>query len=146
MLGTCNTCVKLQSRVTSAGATVNSWMILFYFSLLLFLLLLLLLLFCLFVCLFFLSFFFWFDLLLLLLLACLLMCAFKFALLLSLIWVVFVFVFFLVCLFSFIKGSVFFISMGAGTGWSYNLQLVTKLTFLILELYINLQCGREVWP
>ena len=44
----------------------------------------------------------------------LLMYAFKFALLLSLFWVV-VF-FFLVCLFSFIKGSAVFISMGVGTG------------------------------
>ena len=26
MLGACNTCVRLQSRVTSSGATVNSWM------------------------------------------------------------------------------------------------------------------------
>ena len=136
MLGACNTCVKLQSRVTSSRTTVNSWMILFYFSLLLLLLflLLLLLLFCLFACFFFL--FFLFHLLFLLLLACLLMCAFKFALLLSLFWVVFVFVFFLVCLFSFMKGNAVFISMGAGTGWSYNL-LVSKLTFLILELYIN---------
>ena len=41
MLGTCNTCVRLQSRVTSSGATVNSWMnflfiylfYLFFFSL-----------------------------------------------------------------------------------------------------------------
>ena len=33
MLGTCNTCIRLQSRVTSSGATVNSWMIyLFIFS------------------------------------------------------------------------------------------------------------------
>ena len=30
MLGTCNTCVRLHSRVTSSGATVNSWMIFFY--------------------------------------------------------------------------------------------------------------------
>ena len=30
MLGTCNTCVRLQSRVTSSGATVNSWMIFIY--------------------------------------------------------------------------------------------------------------------
>ena len=37
----------------------------------------------------------------------------------------------------FIKGSAVFISMGAGTGWSYNLLLVSKLTFLILKLYIN---------
>ena len=130
------TCVKLQSRVTSSGTTVNNWMIWFDFSLLLLLLLLLSLLllwFCLFV--FYLSFFLIY-LLFLLLLACLLMCAFKFALLLSLFWVVFVFVFFLVCLFSFMKGNAVFISMGAGTGWSYNL-LVSKLTFLILELYIN---------
>ena len=131
------TCVKLQSRVTSSGTTVNNWMIWFDFSLLLLLLLLSLLLlwFCLFV--FYLSFFLIY-LLFLLLLACLLMCAFKFALLLSLFWVVFVFVFFLVCLFSFIKGSAVFIWMGTGTGWSYNLLLVSKLTFLILELYINL--------
>ena len=59
MSGACNTCVRLQSSVTSSGATVNSWMISFYFSLLL---LLLLLLFCLFVFLFFLSLFFLFDL------------------------------------------------------------------------------------
>ena len=26
MLGACNTCVRLQSRATSSGATVNSWM------------------------------------------------------------------------------------------------------------------------
>ena len=31
VLGTCNTCVRLPSRITSSGATVNSWMILFYF-------------------------------------------------------------------------------------------------------------------
>ena len=30
MLGACNTCIRLQSRVTSSGATVNSWMIFFY--------------------------------------------------------------------------------------------------------------------
>ena len=38
MLGTCNTCVRLHSRVTSSGATVNSWMIFFsfYFLLILF--------------------------------------------------------------------------------------------------------------
>ena len=34
--GACNTCVKLQSRVTSSGATVNSWMIQFYFIFILF--------------------------------------------------------------------------------------------------------------
>ena len=31
MLDACNTCVKLQSRVTSSGATGNSWMIFFFF-------------------------------------------------------------------------------------------------------------------
>ena len=31
MLGAWNTCVRLQSRVTSSHATVNCWMILFYF-------------------------------------------------------------------------------------------------------------------
>ena len=30
-------------------------------------------------------------------------------------------------------------------GWSYNHLLVRKLTFPILELNINLKCGREVW-
>ena len=59
VLGACNTCVKLHSRVTSSGATVNSWMIWFYFSLLLIWLLLLLLLFCLFLF-FFSHFFVWF--------------------------------------------------------------------------------------
>ena len=57
MLGVCNTCVRLQSRVTSSGATVNSWMILFYFS---WLLLMLLLLFVCFFFLFFLFLFVWF--------------------------------------------------------------------------------------
>ena len=28
-IGACNTCVRLQSRVTSSGTTVNSWMIFF---------------------------------------------------------------------------------------------------------------------
>ena len=54
MLGTYNTCVRLQSRITSYGAAVNSWMILFilafyywcYYY------------YCLFVCLLFLSLFF----------------------------------------------------------------------------------------
>ena len=63
---------------------------------------------CLFVCLFVCFFFFLFDLLFLLLLACLLLCAFKFVLLLSLFWLAFFF-FFVVCLFSVIKGSAVFI-------------------------------------
>ena len=103
MFGACSTCVKLQSRVTSSGATVNSWMILFYFSLLsLLMLLLLLLLFCLFVLCFS---FFLFDLLFLLLLACLLICVFKFALLLSLFCVAFVFFYKRKCSFHFNGGG-----------------------------------------
>ena len=31
MLGVCNTSVRLQSRVTSYGTRINSWMILFFF-------------------------------------------------------------------------------------------------------------------
>ena len=58
MLGTSNTCVRLQSKVTSSGARVNCWMIQFYF-----------------VCLFC---FVLLALLLLLLLTCLLVCAFRF--------------------------------------------------------------------
>ena len=53
--------------------------------------------------------------------------------------------FFLVCLFSLLKGSAVFISVWVGTGWSYNHQLVGKLTFLVLELYVNLKCGSKVW-
>ena len=53
--------------------------------------------------------------------------------------------FFLVCLFSLLKWSAVFISMWVGTGWSYNHQLVGKLTFLVLEMYINLKCGSKVW-
>ena len=128
MLGACNTCVKLHSRVKRSGATVNSWMILFYFSLLLLwlLLLLLLLLFCLFLF-FFSHFFVWFVVLGIVGLfadvcsSSLHCCCHCFGLF----------------LFSFIKGSPVFIWMGAGTGWSYNLLLVSKLTFLILKLYIN---------
>ena len=72
MLGTCNTCVTLQSRVTSSGATVNSWMIfwccyLSFFSFLSFACLFCLFLFC--GCWF--CFYF--------LLAYFLLCAFKFA-------------------------------------------------------------------
>ena len=37
VLGTCNTCIRLQSRVTSSSATVNSWMIFFVFTYLIFL-------------------------------------------------------------------------------------------------------------
>ena len=66
-------------------------------------------------CLFVFSFsFFWFELLFLLLLACLLVCAFSFVLLLSLFWVVFGFVFFLVCLFSFIKEDAVSFQWGQG--------------------------------
>ena len=131
MLAVCNTSVSLQSKVTSSGGTINSCMILFCLSLLLLLF---------FFCFFYLS-------LLFLLLACLLMFAFKFVLL-SCFWFVFAFVlgvFFLVCSFSFLEGSADFISMWAGTRWSYNHLLVRKLTFLILELYLNLKCGGEVW-
>ena len=48
MLGSCKTCVRLQYRVTSFGATVNSWMIFFSFYLVIyfFLSLLCLFLFC----------------------------------------------------------------------------------------------------
>ena len=93
VLGSCNTCVRLQSRVTISGATINSSMILFYF------------------------YFCYVLLLLLLFLACLLISPFKFVLLLSLIcfiYVYFVFLFFFfsfVCLFSVLEGSAFFISM-----------------------------------
>ena len=33
MLGTCNACVRLHSRVTSSGTTVNSWIIFFIYCL-----------------------------------------------------------------------------------------------------------------
>ena len=36
VLGACNACVRLQSRVTSSGAAVNIWVVLFHFILLLF--------------------------------------------------------------------------------------------------------------
>ena len=36
MLGACNTCVRLQCRVTTSGATVNSWMISLFFLIYLF--------------------------------------------------------------------------------------------------------------
>ena len=36
MLGSCNTCVRLQYRVISPGATVNSWMIFFSFYLIIY--------------------------------------------------------------------------------------------------------------
>ena len=48
-------------------------------------------------------------------------------------------------LFSFLEGSAVFISVWVGAGWSYNHLLVRKSTFLILELYINLKCSREIW-
>ena len=37
VLGACNTCIRLKSRVTSSGATVNSWMIFFVFTYFIFL-------------------------------------------------------------------------------------------------------------
>ena len=138
MLGACNTCERLQSRVTSSGATVNSrmiWFHCFYFY---------------FVCLFgFVGF-------LLLFSAFVSVCAFKFVLLLSLLWFLFVVSYFILFLFlllffSFVslflvpERSAVFISMWVGVGCSYNHLLVRKLTFLILKLYINLKCDREVW-
>ena len=86
------------------------------------------------------SFSFLFDMLFLLLLACFVDVCVQVCVVVVIVLCCFCFSFFflLVCLFSFIKGSAVFISMGAGTGWSYNLLLVSKLTFLILELYINL--------
>ena len=131
MLGACTTCVRLQLKVTTSGARVKSWMILFFWFLFFILLFL-------FVCLFY---FF----VLMLLLTCLLMCAFKFVLLLSLFWFLFVCFFSFVCLFSFLEGNANSISMWAGAGWSYNHLLVRKLASLILKFYINLKCDREVW-
>ena len=144
MLGACNTCVRLQPRVTSSGTTVSSWMIWFH---------------CFYFYFFRLFCFVGFLLLLLLLLAFVSVCAFKFVLLMSLFWFLFVvfyfilfyyfylFIFFLsfVSLFLVLETSAVFISMLVGVGWSYNYLLVRKLTFLISELYINLKCHREVW-
>ena len=97
---------------------------------------------------------------------CVLVCAFKFVLLLSLFWFLFVlFFFFVISLVLVLERSPVFISMWVGVGWSYNQLLARKLTFLILEFYINrigllrlvyhfsllicypysLKCGREVW-
>ena len=127
------TCVKLQSRVTSSGTTVNNWMIWFDFSYYYY---------CCychycccgFVCLFFICLFF--DLFVVLAIVGLFVdVCFQVCIVVVIVLGCFCFCF-LVCLFSFMKGNAVFISMGAGTGWSYNL-LVSKLTFLILELYIN---------
>ena len=58
---------------------------------------------------------------------------------------IYLFIFSFVSLFLVLERSAVFISMWVGIGWSYNHLLVRKLTFLILELYINLKCDREVW-
>ena len=82
--------------------------------------------------------------LLLLLLACLLVCAFKVVLLLSLFWFLSFSSLFVFFVFVPRKKCNFHFSV-VGVGWSYNHLLVRKLTFLILELYINLKCDWEVW-
>ena len=87
---------------------------------------------------FFVCFLFCFALLLLL--ACLLISTFKFVLLLSLFW--FLFVCF-VCLFVFLEGRAVFISIWAGTGQIYNYLLIRKLTFFKFRIVHKFEVWQE---
>ena len=115
MLDAYNTCVRLQSRVTSSGPTVNNWMILFYFS---------------FVCFGLFSFVFVFF-------------VFFVALQICAVVVMVLFSFCLFSIVSFLSKKDIFISILARRG--HNHLLARKLIFLILELYISFEYGREVW-